>query len=150
MRWYLIKVFIFISVIISEAKYLFTYLLADCMYSLEKNVDSGPLPILIWFFFFFLLLSFMSYLYILNINPLSMIYNLKIFSPILFIKFSFCLFFILLCRSFSVLSHQICWFFKFCWLCFWYYIKIKKKEKENCCQYQCQRTFPECCLLGVL
>ena len=31
----------------------------------------------------------MSYLYILNINPLSMIYNSKIFSPILFIKFSF-------------------------------------------------------------
>ena len=63
MRWYLIKVFIFIYVIISEAKYLVTYLLADCMYSLEKNVDSGPLPILIWFFFLFAIELYELFIY---------------------------------------------------------------------------------------
>ena len=73
----------FISLIISDADHLFMYLFT--FVCLWKNVYSGPLPIFkleLFGDFFFLLLSCMSYVHILDINPYQ-ICGLQIFSSIL-------------------------------------------------------------------
>ena len=131
--------FICISLMISDVQYIYMYQLATWMSPFKKCLFSSSAHYLTRFFVV-LLLSYMSSLYILDINHLSDRWFANIF-----FHYVGCLFilFILLCRSFLVWCSPTCWYFLLLFVLLVSYTKHHHQDQHL-------GAFPLCFLLAVL
>ena len=97
-KWYLIVVLNYISLIIRDAEHFFHFFFTIVISSLGKCLFRSSAHFLIGLFVF-LILSYSRCLYILAINPMSVASFANIFSH-LWVVFSLYLLFPLLCKSF--------------------------------------------------
>ena len=108
-KGHLFVVFICVSLIISDVEHLFKWFFTVCMCSLGKCLFKSSAHFLMAYLFCFVLLfSYMSCLYILEQH--CQLLCLQIFSPILWVVFSFCLWFPLLWKGFWFQLSPICLF----------------------------------------